>query len=290
MPTTLRNLGLGLGSGGGSLLLPETREYIQRVQDVPNATVVDVKSVNSDIKKLKELGVWNDVSFFWHYKAGRLLDTGRFSRIFDVKTRAVTPALYDYAQGTAGLQPTMRSDGSMLCDDANKYLLGESLAKNAFRNLTEMTVIIVATPLGVPSNNAPYIIATNTSGPTRLSLAVNDARKNRFGGRIDDSTGTLIFAVYGTERALAKQVICGTFEIGDVAYINHNNSANAVNTAFHATGQIPDTEPTLVSIGALPSNTTINANIYAILVLPKVYSASIRDGIVAYFMEKEGIA
>lgn len=111
----LNCLGLSRARGGGSKLLPQTKDYIAYVNG-DGGTVLDAKSVNDDIAFLIENGIWNSIYQMCVSYGGVKLDNrggvNFITKLYDIKGTLALPGK-DPAQGTDTMQPILNSDFTM---------------------------------------------------------------------------------------------------------------------------------------------------------------------------------
>lgn len=290
--------------------LNETQAYLARVENVDGAEVVDIDSVDRDIRFLQGLEVdgyqlpggeslWEDVYLFWHNKAGWHTETRSgvhyLKRIFDIKTRIVNPENYDYYQTVESAQPVVDANGNAVFNDPAHFLGAIEEGRDVTRNTAHVNIFAAVVPLANYSTTEYYFNSCTNDANTnaRCLLWTYTDNSNGVAGRVTDTTtgNSVRYALAESTRVIGETVILGgvlDYENG-VCKIYENGIETGVNNSFY-TGILPDTRSFGVAIGNSPAGSgyprSAGAMINCMLVIPHCLTQDQIDAINSYLIDK----
>mgnify|MGYP003817993651 FL=1 len=292
--------------------LDATQAYLARVENVTGAEVVDISSVDNDIRFFQGLevnghqlpngeSIWDKIYFYWHNKAGWLTETRTgtryLTRVFDIKTRTVNPENYDYYQTEDNFQPIVDANGNAIFDDNAHFLGAVEEGRDVVRNTSHVNMFAVVIPLNANYPTTRYYYnptINNDNTSTRCLLGVNiTTGVNRVGGRLLDTTvnQALRYAAAPAGRVIGESILISgslNYETG-LAKLYENGVNVATNESYY-TGILPDTRSSGVAIGNSPAGSSYprpaGAMINCMLVIPQELSEEQREAIHAYLLDK----
>lgn len=290
--------------------LNETQAYLARVENVDGAEVVDIDSVDRDIRFLQGLEVdgyqlpggeslWEDVYLFWHNKAGWHTETRSgvhyLKRIFDIKTRIVNPENYDYYQTVESAQPVVDANGNAVFNDPAHFLGAIEEGRDVTRNTAHVNIFAAVVPLANYSTTEYYFNSCTNDANTnaRCLLWTYTDNSNGVAGRVTDTTtgNPVRSALAEFTRVMGETVILGgvlDYENG-VCKIYENGIEAGVNNSFYR-GILPDTRSFGVAIGNSPAGSgyprPAGAMINCMLVIPHRLTQDQIDAINSYLIDK----
>jgi len=291
--------------------LDATQAYLARVENLAGAEVVDISSVDNDIRFFQGLevnghqlpngeSIWDKIYFYWHNKAGWLTETRAgtryLTRVFDIKTRTVNPENYDYYQTVGNAQPIVDANGNAVFNDSAHFLSAIEEGKDVTRNTSHVNIFAAAVPLNsdYPTTRYYFNSCTNNANTNaRCILQVGTTGKNSVAGRVTDTvTGYPVrYVVADSARVIGETVVLGgvfDYENG-ICKIYEDGLEKGVNSSFY-TGVLPNTRSYGVAIGNSPAGSSYprsaGAMVNCILVIPDFLTQEQMDAINSYLVDK----